>query len=65
MKPEVLTTRDTAFRALGSETGGIMNTGSSKSRDRRAWRELYKAALFETDKTKLRSALRKQRKHLP
>jgi hypothetical protein len=40
MKPEVLTTRDTAFRALGSETGGIMNTGSSKSRDRRAWREL-------------------------
>jgi hypothetical protein len=30
-----------------------MNTGSSKSRDRRAWRELYKAALFEADKTKL------------
>jgi hypothetical protein len=30
-----------------------MNTGSSKSLDRRAWRELYKAALFEADKTKL------------
>ncbi len=30
-----------------------MNTGSSKSLDRRAWRELYKAALFEVDKTKL------------
>jgi hypothetical protein len=30
-----------------------MNTGSSKSLDSRAWRELYKAALFEVDKTKL------------
>jgi len=30
-----------------------MNTGSSKSLDRRAWRELYKVALFEGDKTKL------------
>jgi hypothetical protein len=30
-----------------------MNTGSSKSMDRSAWRDLYKAALFEVDKTKL------------
>jgi hypothetical protein len=30
-----------------------MNTGSSKSLDIRAWRKLYKAALFEVDKTKL------------
>jgi molybdenum cofactor biosynthesis enzyme len=30
-----------------------MNTGSSKSLDSRTWRELYKAALFEVDKTKL------------
>ena len=30
-----------------------MNTGSSKSLDCRAWRELYKVALFEVDKSKL------------
>jgi hypothetical protein len=30
-----------------------MNTGSSKSLDRRAWRKLYAAVLFEVDKTKL------------
>ena len=30
-----------------------MNTGSSKSLARSAWRDLYKAALFEVDKTKL------------
>ena len=30
-----------------------MNTGNSKSLDIRAWRNLYKAALFEVDKTKL------------
>ena len=30
-----------------------MNTGSSKSLDRRAWRKLYTAVLFEIDKTKL------------
>ncbi len=34
---------------LPSETGGIMNTGSSKSLDGRAWKDLYKAALFEVD----------------
>jgi hypothetical protein len=41
-----------------------MNTGSSKSLDSRAWRELYKAALFEVDKTNSRGALSKQRRHL-
>jgi len=30
-----------------------MNTGNSKSLDRRAWRKSYTAALFEIDKTKL------------
>ena len=30
-----------------------MNTGSSKSLDSGAWRDLYKAALFEVDKTRL------------
>ena len=30
-----------------------MNTGSSKSPDSGAWRDLYKAALFEVDKTRL------------
>jgi hypothetical protein len=30
-----------------------MNTTSSKSLDRRAWRGLYRAALFEIDETKL------------
>jgi hypothetical protein len=30
-----------------------MNTGRSESLDSRAWRELYQAALFEVDKTKL------------
>ena len=30
-----------------------MNTGSSKSLDTGAWRDLYKAALFEVDKARL------------
>ena len=30
-----------------------MNTGSSKSLDSRAWRDLYKAALFEVDTTRI------------
>ena len=30
-----------------------MNTGSCKSQHSRAWRDLYKAALFEIDKTRL------------
>jgi len=30
-----------------------MNKGSSKSPDSGAWRDLYKAALFEVDKTRL------------
>jgi len=36
-----------------AKQGEFMNTGSSKSLDRSAWRDLYKAALFEVDKTKL------------
>src|SRR6202041_940180 len=38
---------------LPSETGGIMTTGSSKSMNSGAWRDLYKAALFEVDNTRL------------
>jgi len=38
---------------LPSETGGIMNTGSSKTPDSSAWRDLYKAALFEVDNARL------------
>ena len=30
-----------------------MNTGSSKSLDSRAWRDLYKVALFEVDSARL------------
>ena len=30
-----------------------MNTGASKSLDSTGWRDLYKAALFEIDKTRL------------
>jgi hypothetical protein len=30
-----------------------MNTGSSKSLDSRAWRNLYKAALFEVDNARI------------
>jgi hypothetical protein len=39
-----------------------MNTGSSKSLDSRAWRGLYRAALFDIDEINSRSALPKQRK---
>jgi hypothetical protein len=45
--------RHTFQTRLPSENRGIMSTGSSKSLDSRTWRELYKAALFEVDKTKL------------
>lgn len=45
--------RHTFQTHLPSENRGIMSTGSSKSQDSRTWRELYKAALFEVDKTKL------------
>ena len=38
---------------LAKQTGGIVNTSSSKSLDSGAWRDLYKAALFEVDKTRL------------
>ena len=40
-----------------------MNTGSSKFPDSGAWRDLYKAALFEVDNARSQTALRKQRKH--
>jgi hypothetical protein len=43
-----------AFRlAHRGKQGGIMNAGSSKSLDGRAWRDLYKAALFEVDNARL------------
>jgi hypothetical protein len=45
--------RHTFRPACPSETGGIMNTGSSKSLDSGAWRDLYKAALFEIDNARL------------
>ena len=40
-------------RPAKQNMGGIMNTGSSKSLDRRAWRKSYTAVLFEIDKTNL------------
>src|SRR6266478_3687379 len=39
--------------ACQAKQGGIMNTGISNSLDSRVWRGLYKAALFEVDKTRL------------
>jgi hypothetical protein len=44
---------DTFRPASEAKLGGIMNTGSSISLNSRAWRDLYKAALFEVDKTRL------------
>ena len=44
---------ETFQTCFGSETGGIMNTGSPISLNGRAWRDLYKAALFEVDNTRL------------
>jgi len=42
------------FRPAGqAKQEGIMNTGSSKSLDSGAWRDLYKAALFEVDNARL------------
>jgi hypothetical protein len=40
-------------RPAKRKRGGIMNTGSSKSLDSGAWRDLYKAALFEVDNARL------------
>ena len=40
-------------RPAKQNMGGIMNTGSSKSLDSGAWRDLYKAALFELDNARL------------
>ena len=45
--------RHTFRRACQAKQGGIMNTGSSKSLDSRAWRDLYKVALFEVDSARL------------
>ena len=39
-----------------------MNTGSSISLNSRAWRDLYKAALFEVDKTRLPERMAKAEK---
>jgi hypothetical protein len=39
--------------ACQAKQEGIMNTGSSKSLDSGAWRDLYKAALFEVDNARL------------
>lgn len=41
-----------------------MNTGSSKSPDSSAWRDLYKAALFEVDKTRLPERITRAEKAL-
>ncbi len=41
------------FTGPPSETGRVMYTGSSKSLDSGAWRDLYKAALFEVDNARL------------
>src|SRR5260370_25447985 len=45
--------RHTFRPACQAKQGGIMNTGSSKSLDSGAWRDLYKAALFEVDNARL------------
>jgi hypothetical protein len=45
------TIRDAFGPCFGSESGGIMNTSSSLNS--RAWRGLYKAALFEVDNARL------------
>jgi hypothetical protein len=39
--------------AYGNLTQGIMNPGNSISPNSKAWRGLYRAALFEVDKTRL------------
>jgi hypothetical protein len=44
---------ETLSGLLRKRDRGMMNTGSSISLNSRAWRDLYKAALFEVDKTRL------------
>ena len=44
--------------------GGIMNTGGSKSLDSGAWRDLYKAALFEVDNARLPERIAQAQKAL-
>jgi len=41
------------LHTLAKRHRGIMNPGNSISPNSRAWRGLYKAALFEVDKTRL------------
>ena len=45
--------RHTFRPAWQAKQGGVMRTGSSKSLDSGAWRDLYKAALFEVDNARL------------
>src|SRR5260370_18195639 len=45
--------RHTFRPACQAKQEGVMNTGSSKSLDSVAWRDLYKAALFEVDNARL------------
>src|SRR5438128_7748302 len=41
------------FRQHAKTRRGIMSTGISKSPDSRYWRQLYRAALFEIEESKL------------
>jgi hypothetical protein len=53
------------FRPAGqAKQEGIMNTGSSKSLDSGAWRDLYKAALFEVDNARLQERIAQAEKAL-
>ena len=45
--------RDTFRPACQAKQGKVMNTSSSKSLDSGAWRDLYKAALFEVNNARL------------
>ena len=56
--------RDAFEPCFGSETGGIMNISSPISLNSRAWRDLYKAALFEIERPDSQTALRKLKKRL-
>jgi hypothetical protein len=47
------TIRHTFRPASQAKQGEFMNPGSSISLNSKAWRDLYKAALFEVDKTRL------------
>src|ERR1700738_3095541 len=55
---------ETLSDPASEETGGIMNTSSSMSLNSGAWRDLYKAALFEIDKTRLPDRIARAEKAL-